>query len=128
MLLGKRKEPIECILMLKDELREWKQQGKGEVHLGNIESNSFVLFTSEDGSEMCWKVEEEKRFSWNRNRRVTFYCDAEQVHRAFEFADLGLAEEFWASLQTTLRLETENENVGSNKNRIMWRLRSRTCP
>ena len=93
--------------------REWKSNGQGEVNLEQTEGLSYAFFSNEDGSELCWKIDPGKRFQWDSGQKVKFYCDVEQIFRAFDFENQEIAKEFWSSLQLALRLETEGENVGS---------------
>lgn len=111
MLLDKRKEPIECSLLMQVDGREWKKQGDGSAQLGNIDSHSYILFVCDDGLEMCWRVEKEKTFAYNSGKKITFFCDIEQVHRALEFRCAESARDCWNLLQTEQRREAEVEMI-----------------
>lgn len=92
----------------------WQCQGQGDLGISSMEGLNYVFFTCDDGSEMCWRAEQGKRFQWDSSKKVKFYCDIEMIYRAFKFQDKESAQKFWSDLQVALRLEPEDEKVNSS--------------
>ena len=100
--LGKRKCPFECQLMIEEGPGSWLSQSYGEVALTSINGQALVLFTAEDGSEYCWRVDEAKHFR-KESSVVSFEADSEE-RRGFKLQPEDLPE-FWGRLQVALRIE-----------------------
>lgn len=108
--ITEKPEVFRCKLLTL-QIKEWKTSGRGEVTLSQTEGLNYAFFANDDGSELCWRVDSGKRFQRDSSLMVSFYCDLEQIYRAFLFETKGSTEEFWTRLQLALRLEIEGENV-----------------
>lgn len=107
----------ECRL-LRLEAEGWQSQGQGELGMSSMDGANYVFFTNEDGSELCWRAEQGKQFQWDTVQTVKFYCDIENVYRAFKFNNREIAQNFWSDLQVGLRSEPEEEKVNSPLHQI----------